>query len=178
MVDKQGDGSFHPLRLQIHVWKRLLMLKWSKAWVGHSRRRFRCYRWLDANFILKIWSMEQKDIDRIIEMAWEDRTPFEAIQIQFGFSEADVIKLMRRTLRRSSFNLWRKRVNSGTSQKHAQKRNPEITRFKSSLQKTISLNKISKRWKIIMDNHDGRDECHTLWFQPIPDNDAEFRIPY
>jgi uncharacterized protein (TIGR03643 family) len=89
--------------------------------------------------------MEQKDIDRIIEMAWEDRTPFEAIQIQFGFSEADVIKLMRRTLKRSSFNLWRKRVNSGTSQKHAQKRNPEITRFKSSLQKTISLNKISKR---------------------------------
>lgn len=89
--------------------------------------------------------MEQKDIDRIIEMAWEDRTPFEAIQIQFGFSEADVIKLMRRTLKRSSFNLWRKRVNSGTSQKHAQKRNPGITRFKSSLQKTISLNKISKR---------------------------------
>ena len=89
--------------------------------------------------------MEQKDIDRIIEMAWEDRTPFEAIQIQFGFSEADVIKLMRRSLKRSSFNLWRKRVNSGTSQKHAQKRNPEITRFKSSLQKTISLNKISKR---------------------------------
>jgi uncharacterized protein (TIGR03643 family) len=89
--------------------------------------------------------MEQKDIDRIIEMAWEDRTPFEAIQIQFGFSEADVIKLMRRTLKRSSFNLWRKRVNSGTSQKHAQKRNPEITRFKSSQQKTISLNKISKR---------------------------------
>lgn len=89
--------------------------------------------------------MEQKDIDRIIEMAWEDRTPFEAIQIQFGFSEADVIKLMRRSLKRSSFNLWRKRVNSGTSQKHAQKRNPEITRFKCSLQKTISLNKISKR---------------------------------
>ncbi len=89
--------------------------------------------------------MEQKDIDRIIEMAWEDRTPFEAIEMQFGFSEADVIKLMRRTLRRSSFNLWRKRVNSGTSQKHAQKRNPEITRFKSSLQKTITMNKISKR---------------------------------
>lgn len=89
--------------------------------------------------------MEQKDIDRIIEMAWEDRTPFEAIEMQFGFSEADVIKLMRRTLKRSSFNLWRKRVNSGTSQKHAQKRNPEITRFKSSLQKTITMNKISKR---------------------------------
>lgn len=89
--------------------------------------------------------MEQKDIDRIIEMAWEDRTPFEALKIQFGFSEADVITLMRRELKRSSFNLWRKRVNSGISQKHALKRNPDIARFKCSLQKTISMNKISKR---------------------------------
>jgi uncharacterized protein (TIGR03643 family) len=89
--------------------------------------------------------MQQQDIDRIIEMAWEDRTPFEAIKIQFGFSEINVIALMRRELKRSSFNVWRKRVNSGISQKHAKKRNPGITRFKSSLQKTISLNKISKR---------------------------------
>lgn len=85
------------------------------------------------------------DIDRIIEMAWEDRTPFEAILLQFGLSEAGVIALMRRELKRSSFNLWRKRVNSGVSQKHAKTRNPDITRFKCSLQKTISLNKISKR---------------------------------
>ena len=89
--------------------------------------------------------MQQKDIDRIIEMAWEDRTPFEAIKTQFGFSEANVIALMRRELKRSSFNLWRKRVNSGISQKHTQKRNPEICRFRCSLQKTISMNKISKR---------------------------------
>ena len=89
--------------------------------------------------------MEQKDIDRIIEMAWEDRTPFEAIKIQYGLSEANVITMMRRTLKRSSFNLWRKRINSGISKKHAQKRNPDIARFKCSLQKTISLNKISKR---------------------------------
>lgn len=89
--------------------------------------------------------MDQKDIDRIIEMAWEDRTPFEAIKTQFNFSEANVIQLMRKELKRSSFNLWRKRVNSGVSQKHAQKRNPEITRFKSSLQKAITMNKISKR---------------------------------
>ncbi|MBK9400601.1 MAG: TIGR03643 family protein [Bacteroidetes bacterium] len=89
--------------------------------------------------------MEAKDMDRIIEMAWEDRTPFEAINTQFGFSESDVIALMRRELKRSSFNLWRKRVNSGISKKHAQKRNPEITRFKCSLQKSISMNKISKR---------------------------------
>ncbi len=89
--------------------------------------------------------MEQQDIDRIIEMAWEDRTPFEAIKIQFGFSEADVIALMRKELKRGSFNLWRKRVNSGVSQKHAKKRNAEITRFKCSRQRTISMNKISKR---------------------------------
>ena len=83
--------------------------------------------------------------DRIIEMAWEDRTPFEAINIQFGITEAGVIQLMRRELKRSSFNLWRKRVNSGISQKHLHKRNPEISRFKCTLQKTISMNKISKR---------------------------------
>jgi len=89
--------------------------------------------------------LEQTDIDRIIEMAWEDRTPFEAIQLQFSFSEAEVIALMRSELKRSSFNLWRKRVNSGTSKKHAKKRNPEIDRFKCKRQKIISMNKISKR---------------------------------
>lgn len=86
-----------------------------------------------------------KDIDRIIEMAWEDRTPFEAITFQFGISESEVIGVMRKELKRSSFNLWRKRVNSGVSQKHLKKRNPEIERFKCTRQKTISLNKISKR---------------------------------
>ncbi|MGV3612300.1 MAG: TIGR03643 family protein [Fluviicola sp.] len=89
--------------------------------------------------------MEQTNTDRIIEMAWEDRTPFEAIKMQFDYSEADVIHLMRRELKRGSFNLWRKRVNSGISQKHAKKRNPEIDRFKCSRQRAISLNKISKR---------------------------------
>lgn len=89
--------------------------------------------------------MERVDIDRIIEMAWEDRTPFEAITFQFGISEAETIKIMRTELKRSSFNLWRKRVNSGVSQKHLIKRSAEIKRFKCSRQKTISLNKISKR---------------------------------
>ena len=89
--------------------------------------------------------MDQKDTDRIIEMAWEDRTPFEAIKVQFDFSEAQVIALMRRELKRSSFNLWRKRVNSGVSKKHALKRNAEISRFKCTLQRTITMNKISKR---------------------------------
>jgi len=89
--------------------------------------------------------MERIDIDRVIEMAWEDRTPFEAITFQFGLSEADTIKLMRTELKRSSFNLWRKRVNSGVSQKHFMKRTADIKRFKCSRQKSISMNKISKR---------------------------------
>ena len=89
--------------------------------------------------------MTEKETDRIIEMAWEDRTPFEAITYQFGISEAEVIKLMRTELKESSFKLWRKRVNSGVSQKHLKKRNQDIKRFKSSRQKSISNNKISKR---------------------------------
>ena len=86
-----------------------------------------------------------KKLDRIIEMAWEDRTPFETISFQFGISESETITIMRTELKRSSFNLWRKRVNSGISQKHLKKRNPEIERFKCTRQRTISLNKISKR---------------------------------
>jgi uncharacterized protein (TIGR03643 family) len=85
------------------------------------------------------------DTDRIIEMAWEDRTPFEAIAIQFGISEGEVIRLMRANLKRSSFNLWRKRVNSGVSQKHLHKRVAGINRFKCNLQRSITHNKISKR---------------------------------
>ena len=90
-------------------------------------------------------NLTDEDIDRIIEMAWEDRTPFEAIEIQFGYTEAMVIQLMRSSLKRSSFNLWRKRVNSGVSQKHQHKRSQDIQRFKCKLQNQISNNKISKR---------------------------------
>ena len=60
--------------------------------------------------------MKEIEIDRIIEMAWEDRTPFEAIEIQFKISEKDIIKLMRAKLKKSSFKLWRKRVHSRISQ--------------------------------------------------------------
>ena len=84
-------------------------------------------------------------IDRIIEMAWEDRTPFEAILFQFGLPESGAIQVMRTNLKTSSFKRWRKRVNSGVSQKHLKKRNPEINRFKCSRQKAITGNKISKR---------------------------------
>lgn len=87
--------------------------------------------------------MTDRELDRIIEMAWEDRTPFEAIEKQFEVTEAEVIKLMRRELKESSFKMWRKRVNSGVSQKHLKKRSADIERFKCSRQRSISLNKIS-----------------------------------
>ena len=87
----------------------------------------------------------ERELDRIIEMAWEDRTPFEAIQFQFELPEKEVIKVMRGNLKESSFKRWRKRVNSGVSQKHLKKRLSGINRFKCSRQKAISGNKISKR---------------------------------
>ncbi|MDA8728565.1 MAG: TIGR03643 family protein [Flavicella sp.] len=87
----------------------------------------------------------ERQLDRIIEMAWEDRTPFEAILFQFQLSEKEVVQLMRKELKPTSFKRWRKRVHSGVSQKHLQKRNPEIDRFKCSRQRAITQNKISKR---------------------------------
>tara|TARA_B100002051_G_scaffold194541_1_gene184515 strand:+ start:1543 stop:1782 length:240 start_codon:yes stop_codon:yes gene_type:complete len=63
-------------------------------------------------------TLTSEDLDRIIEMAWEDRTPFEAIEFQFGLSEPQVITLMRQQMKASSFKLWRKRV-SGRKTKHA-----------------------------------------------------------
>jgi uncharacterized protein (TIGR03643 family) len=87
----------------------------------------------------------EREMDRIIEMAWEDRTPFSAIEFQFKVTEKEVITLMRRNLKESSFKLWRKRVNSGVSQKHLKKRSDDITRFKCSRQRQITGNKISKR---------------------------------
>jgi uncharacterized protein (TIGR03643 family) len=85
-----------------------------------------------------------QDKDRIIEMAWEDRTPFEAIELQFCLPEKEVIELMRREMKASSFKMWRKRMN-GRSTKHALLRIKDVNRFKSSRQRSISLNKISKR---------------------------------
>ncbi|MBU2928670.1 TIGR03643 family protein [Winogradskyella psychrotolerans] len=89
-------------------------------------------------------SLELKDIDRIIEMAWEDRTPFDAITFQFNLKEQEVINLMRRELKPSSFRLWRARV-QGRATKHSKKRTFDKGRFKCSRQRTITNNSISKR---------------------------------
>ncbi|MGB5404979.1 TIGR03643 family protein [Robiginitalea sp.] len=85
-----------------------------------------------------------REIDRIIEMAWEDRTPFEAITFQFGFTEDQVISLMRTELKPGSFKRWRKRV-QGRSTKHLKLRNESVGRFKCSRQRSITGNAISKR---------------------------------
>ena len=73
---------------------------------------------------------DTSDISRIIEMAWEDRTPFESIEMQFGLNEAAVIALMRRQLKRSSFKMWRERM-AGRATKHAALRSPDVTRHRA-----------------------------------------------
>ncbi|MDC3195434.1 TIGR03643 family protein [Flavobacteriaceae bacterium] len=82
--------------------------------------------------------------DRIIEMAWEDRTTFDAIKFQFGLKEQEVIQLMRLEMKPKSFKLWRKRV-QGRKTKHSKLREFESGRFKCSRQRQISNNSISKR---------------------------------
>ena len=77
-------------------------------------------------------NFKDDQIDRVIEMAWEDRTPFDAIELQFGLKENDVRKIMRTSLKESSFKMWRKRV-TGRTTKHIQK--SESTRFKSKNQR-------------------------------------------
>lgn len=89
-------------------------------------------------------AMSDQEIDRVIEMAWEDRTTFDSINFQFGLSEKQVIDLMRREMKPSSFRMWRERVQNRAT-KHAKKRNFDSGRFKCSRQKRISNNKISKR---------------------------------
>ncbi|MEL6158642.1 MAG: TIGR03643 family protein [Cyanobacteria bacterium J06623_5] len=78
--------------------------------------------------------LDTATIDRVIEMAWEDRTPFEVIEQQFGLKEKDVIAVMRRYMKPSSFKMWRKRVTARKT-KHAKKRSFEVGRFRSSNQK-------------------------------------------
>ena len=83
------------------------------------------------------------ETDRIVEMAWEDRTPFDAIEAQFGLDEQAVIALMRRELKPASFRRWRRRV-QGRSTKHLALRGEEVQRFRSQQQRLISGNRRGK----------------------------------
>lgn len=78
----------------------------------------------------KVDNLSKSEKSRIIEMAWEDRTPFEAIEFQFGLNEEQTIELMRSEMKRSSFKMWRKRM-SGRDTKHRKKRKDSVNRFLS-----------------------------------------------
>jgi uncharacterized protein (TIGR03643 family) len=94
--------------------------------------------------IIKKYQLSAAAIDRIVEMAWEDRTPFEAIEAQFGLREAEVIQLMQHEMHPRNWRKWRARV-QGRKTKHRVLRESEVGRFKSRLQRTISQNRVSKK---------------------------------
>jgi uncharacterized protein (TIGR03643 family) len=94
--------------------------------------------------LYKKYALTDRDLNRIIEMAWEDRTPFDAITEQFGLSEAEVIQLMRHEMHPRNWRKWRARV-QGRATKHRSKTIDGVNRFHSKAQRHISLNKISKR---------------------------------
>ncbi len=98
---------------------------------------------LESMKVIKKYALEEAAIDRIIGMAWEDRTPFEAIKAQFGLSEGEVIKLMKYRLRLSSWRRWRARV-QGRKTKHRKIREAGPWRFRSKQQRNISGNRPSK----------------------------------
>jgi len=85
-----------------------------------------------------------EQIDRVIAMAWEDRTPFEAITFQFGLTEADVIRLMKQEMTLKNWKKWRERV-QGRKTKHRALRSQDVDRFRCSRQRNISGNRVSKR---------------------------------
>ena len=87
-------------------------------------------------------TLPSEDLDRIIEMAWEDRTPFEAIEFQFGLSEPQVIAVMRQQMKASSFKLWRKGV-SGRKTKHAATSRSD--RFRASCHKGMEPDWVQRR---------------------------------
>ena len=77
--------------------------------------------------------LNEEEVSRVIEMAWEDRTPFEAIERLFGLQEPEVIEIMRNNIKRKTFNNWRARV-TGRKTKHLKLRSPDVSRGYCSTQ--------------------------------------------
>ncbi len=94
--------------------------------------------------VIKKHNLSETDLDRIVNMAWEDRTPFEAIEFQFGVTEAEVIKIMKHQMKLRNWQKWRARV-QGRKTKHRKLREDDTLRFKSKAQKHITKNHISKK---------------------------------
>lgn len=99
---------------------------------------------ISSSFKAKIDTFVQDDKDRLVRMGWEDRTPFDAIEQQFGLTQNDFIRFMRTELEANAYRRWRKRANQQGHLKHAQKRNPEVNRFKCTRQTTEGK---TKGWK-------------------------------
>lgn len=94
--------------------------------------------------ITKDFDLNERQIDRIISMAWEDRTTFEAIEYQFGLSEKQVIKFMQEQMHPRNWRKWRARV-QGRKTKHEKLRDDSVKRFRSKAQRNITGNRISKK---------------------------------
>lgn len=133
---KELKNSIYPLKLVLFVPDHFLGVKNGNE-IGIKSS-------IVVKSVEEINKLTEEDKDRIIQMAWEDRTPFEAIEFQFGLKEKAVIEFMRMNSKKSSFQMWRKRM-SGRNTKHLLKRVSLDPRFKCNLQRSISLNKISKR---------------------------------
>jgi uncharacterized protein (TIGR03643 family) len=88
--------------------------------------------------------LTERNIDRIVGMAWEDRTPFDAIEAQFGLTEGEVIKVMKYEMTLKNWKKWRARV-QGRKTKHRKRRLDDVGRFKATRQKQVTQNRISKR---------------------------------
>jgi uncharacterized protein (TIGR03643 family) len=116
--------------------------KWEKTWEEVKYCSERCR----GNRQEKIDSLSDPDqIERIVRMAWEDRTPFDAIEYQFGLNEKQVIELMRKTLTEKRFIAWRERVQKNGSLKEREKRGFKVGVFKSSMQRIDGTLKSRKR---------------------------------
>lgn len=94
--------------------------------------------------VIEKYNLQPIDIDRIVQMAWEDRTPFDAITAQFGAKESEVIALMKYEMTLNNWKKWRARV-QGRATKHAALRSKDVTTFKCDLQRSITKNRISKK---------------------------------
>ena len=94
--------------------------------------------------IAEQFNLDERQQDRVIAMAWEDRTPFEAIEYQFGLTEKDVITFMKEQMHPRNWRKWRARV-QGRKTKHEKLRDREVSRFKSSAQRQITGNRIAKK---------------------------------
>ncbi|MFZ9596451.1 MAG: TIGR03643 family protein [Bdellovibrionia bacterium] len=111
--------------------------KWERVWDQVKYCSKRCSGQRSSALICDSVekSLTSEDIERVIRMAWEDRTPFDAIEEQFGLDEAKTIQLMRRELRPQRFSAWRKRVHENGNLKNRDARGFQVGRFKSKNQR-------------------------------------------